>query len=271
MSNRRLGTRNRFEMKKNYIIPLICLIITCIVIVASTIIITNLSKENMYYKAKLAETGFDTDVIVTDNAKLSNDNKIQINKLITYLMSNLNSSLNLNSEQAKYEIVCKYYAKDNELSEIPEEYINDLEEQVYRDIGYIFFDDYKDKYLYISKKDYDEAYKKLFSMDMQNINEMDKYYIKQLDAYVVPKDNQTNENSLYKVTEFMQDVTNKNIYKVKLSEINLYKLYEQKSYEDIQEYFENEIVDNDYLTGQTLNIKMIKQDGVFVFHSYINQ
>ena len=44
-SNRRIGTRNRFEFKRNYIIPLVCIIITCISIITSTVIVINVKNE----------------------------------------------------------------------------------------------------------------------------------------------------------------------------------------------------------------------------------
>ncbi|MBE5821017.1 MAG: hypothetical protein E7311_00320 [Clostridiales bacterium] len=268
MSNRRLGRRNRFEMIKNYKVPLICVIITCFLLVVSTVVITTLIRENNYYKEKLAQVEGSNNVVVGDNIDLSEDNKIQINQTMSYIMSNLTSGKSLNEEQAKYEITCKYFEKDYELDKIPDEYIDKIDAEVYREIGYVYFDDFKDEYMCISKEKYNDTYSKLFNIEKQNVSEMDKYYISAIDSYVVPKDNASKENSLYKVTNSIQDIVNKNTYKVTLSEINLYKLYEEKSYEEIEEYAKEITVSNEDLTGQTLNINMIKQGDIFVFDSY---
>lgn len=268
MSNRRLGRRNRFEMIKNYKVPLICVIITCFLLVISTVVITSLIKENNYYKEKLAQVEGSNNVVIGENIKLSDENKLQINQTMTYIMSNLTSGSNLSDEQAKYEIVCKYYAQDNEFDVIPESYIDKIDAEVYRQIGYVYFDDFKDEYMCISKEKYINTYSKLFNIEKQDVSLMDKYYISSIDSYVVPKDNLSKENSLYKLTNSIQDTVNKNTFKVTLSEINLYKLYEEKTYEEIEEYSNNVIVNNEDLTGQILNINMIRQGDIFVFDSY---
>lgn len=270
MSNRRLRKRNKFEMIKNYKMPLICVIITCFILITSTIIITNLINEKNYYKEKVLKVEGNSNIIIGDNIELSNENKISINQTMTFIFSNLTSGRKLDEEQAKYEIVCKYYADNSEFDLIPDKYIDLINEEVYREIGYIYFEDLKDEYLCISKTEYETTYSKLFNVQKQDIDFMNRYYIEIIDSYVVPKDNSSNENLLYKVTDVVQDKIDNNKIRIVLSEINLYRLYNEKTYDEIKEYSNNVQVDELYLTGQILNINMIKQNGFFVFDSYSN-
>ena len=43
--SRRNGIRNRFEMDKNYLVPLICIVITCITIITCIVIVININSQ----------------------------------------------------------------------------------------------------------------------------------------------------------------------------------------------------------------------------------
>ena len=90
--NRRRSNRRKFKLNKNYIIPFVCVVITCATLIISTNVITNLKQElsiqtNNGQIAKIIQ--------IEDNQKK------QINDTISFLMSNLDIGQDLTSDYDK--------------------------------------------------------------------------------------------------------------------------------------------------------------------------
>lgn len=258
--NRRRANRRKFKVNKNYIIPFSCILITCITIIISTNIILDLKEQ-----IKAEEQSCIANNEKYEKVNLTDNEKLQINNMFSFLISNLDIGQELSNEVTKYMITCKYFAKDNKFNQIDNKYIDDISPDVYRDLGYVYFDDYKDKYMYIKEKDYKNSYKQLF--DDSQYERLSKYYIKSLEAYVVPKNNVAYDNSRYKVVDVVYN-SSEDIYKATLYEVNVLKLYEEMEYTQVQQYLYSTNIDNDYLTGKLLMINLKKVDNNFVFVDY---
>lgn len=256
--NRRRGNRRTFKFNKNYIIPFICIVITCTTVIISTIIILNLQKQ-IPVDLNMPANGLISKVELQDNEIL------QINNMFSFLMSNLDIGQEISNENMRYMLACKFYAKDNAFKVIEDENIDDISPDIYRELGYAYFTDYKDTYMYISKTEYVNAYMKLF--DKENLNAIEQYYIPELDGYVAPKNNYIYDNSKYKLSDIQYN-SEDNIYIATLLEVNVLKLYEQKEYTLVEEYLNNSIVDSNYLTGKMFKVKLKKVDNNFVFVEY---
>lgn len=256
--NRRRSNRRKFKLNKNYIIPFVCVVITCATLIISTNVITNLKQElsiqtNNGQIAKIIQ--------IEDNQKK------QINDTISFLMSNLDIGQDLTSDYERYLLVCKYFGKDNTFTPIENQYIDSIQADVYRNLGYVYFDDFKDEYMYITKQDFVSTYEKLFYNEILNESAYTQYYISQLNGYVVPKNNEIYDSSRYKLESIKYDEENDE-YIVNLLEINVLKLYEQVDYDKVLEYLENIQIDTNYLTGKNLTLKLKKVNDIFVFKEY---
>ena len=258
--NRRRGNRRTFNFNKNYIIPFICITITCLTIVISTNIILNL-KEQIPQQNQLVENEQDK----IQQINLTDKEKLQLNNMFSFLISNLDIGQELSNEIAQYMLTCKYYAKENTFNQVNEEFADMISPDVYRNLGYVYFDDYKDVYMYIKKADYEDTYRQLF--DEEQLKNLSQYYIPNLDGYVVPKNNAIYDNSRYKVVDVIYD-SSKEIYTATLYEINILKLYEDKEYTQVEQYLNSTNVDSNYLTGKLLKISLKKIDNNFVFVDY---
>ncbi len=258
--NRRRGNRRVFKFNKNYIIPFFCILITCTTIIVSTCIILNLQKKIPI------QSGYNEGVQVVE-VQINDNEKKQINEMFSFLMSNVDIGQELSNENVRYLITCKYYAMNNEFQIVDNEYIDNILPDVYRDLGYVYFEDYKDTYMYIDKERFISTYKQLFNTNKLNQNSYSNYYISNLNGFVVPKNNYIYDNSKYKVQNISYDKQN-DIYIATLLEINVLKLYEQKEYTEVLQYLESVEIDNNYLTGKMLKVKMKKIDNRFVFYEY---
>ncbi len=265
--SRRNGMRNRFKIDRNYALPLLCIIITCVTIVTCTLIVINTKKEankiidqnslNQYVQ----NTDKDANINITD------EERVQINKLISFLISNLDTSKDLTDEKTKFNIVVKYYLNSNNSQTIPNESISQITPEVYRNLGYVYFDDFKEDYQYISEEGFKQAYKELFNIEKYSIDNYKDYYIENLKGYVIPKNNEIKQTNLYKLNQVNSGNTENSI-SINMVEINLYKLYETLSLEEINNYLNNPNIDKDSLTGNLLSVKLIKQDNRYVFDGY---
>lgn len=263
--SRRNGIRNRFEMDKNYLVPLICIVITCITIITCIVIVININSQLNQIKNQNSLNQYvneNTDFNITDEEKL------QINKLISFLISNLDTSKDLTSENTKFNLVTKYYLIDNNSNTIPNENISEITPEVYRNLGYVYFDDYKEDYQYISEQAFKSTYQKLFNIEKYNKENYSDYYISSLNGYVIPKYNEVNESTQYKLNQVNIDSNNKNQIIVNMVEINLYRLYETMTLEEINDYLNKAQINKDSLTGNILSVKMVKQNDIYVFNGY---
>lgn len=258
--NRRRSNRRKFKINKNYIIPFVCVIVTCSTIIVSTSIIRNLENQiPIENKVDGVVQGKTERITLTENETL------QINNMFSFLMSNLDIGQELSSEDVRYRLVSKYYAKDNKFTKIPDEHVDKIDPETYRNLGYVYFDDYKEDYMYISKINYENTYRKLFDIDtMKSISE---YYISDLNAYVVPKNNDVYDNSRYMLADILYN-QKQDFYTATLYEINLLKLYEKKDYLQVEEYLNSTQIDNEFLTGKIFKVKFKKIDDNFVFIDY---
>lgn len=267
--SRRNGIRNRFKMNKNYLLPLMCIIITCTTIVVSTVIVIDMKSQLNQIKEENSNENTLNQYVKEDlEINITDKEKVQINRLISFLISNLESSKDLTDEDTKFSLVSKYYLIDNKSTTIPNENIADIKPDIYRDLGYVYFDDYKEDYKYIKESDFKNTYAKLFNIQNYNIENYKDYYISKLNGYVIPKNNEVKEASQYKLNQVKNDTTNENGINISMVEINLYRLYETMDLEQIEDYLSKAEINKDSLTGNILSVKMIKQNDIYVFNGY---
>ena len=181
-------------------------------------------------------------------------------------MSNLDAGKSLNDSFSKFTLTCKYYGIDNNYSIIPNEHIDKVDAELYRELNYVYFADYKEEYKYIKKADFENTYNKLFSKQTFDASNYSKYYIDSLDGYLVPKNTDIYENVAYKLDKIQKNSDDK--YIANFAEVNMYKLYEGKTIDEIDSYLASDKIDSNFTTGNVLNVYLVKQQDIFVFDSY---
>lgn len=264
--NRRREGRRKFKINKNYIVQFVCVVITCVTIIVSTIVISSLKTQLEVQENNIANNINNNTI---EDIKITDEDKRSINDLITFLASNIDIGENLKDKNVQYSLTSKYINCMNSslITKVPAEYINYIEPQKYTDLGYVYFEDYKDSYMCISKNDFITYYGQLFNIENLQIDLFNDYYIKDIDSYVIFKNIDYNSNSVYKVGDvYIDNDTNK--YVSNNYEINILKVYNDINYDLVEDFLNRTSIDSSFYTGITLKINLVNNNNKFVFDSY---